>query len=165
MPTVDLITNDADRLAQAAVHILRAVQLIGQVAPGVLQGLDLGITATLSHRPFPQNPPVAPSGNGSVRPPVADRATYSACWANRTCHLGNTMAFKLLERLARHPNQFIPCEVTLDELWEPHTSPDAVRSAVKILRRKLRAAGMEDLAEAIDGSTSHHYRLMLNGPS
>jgi uncharacterized protein (DUF2267 family) len=49
----------------------------------------------------------------------------------------------------------------LDELWDRHASRDAVRSTVKILRRKLTAAGMEDLAAAIDGSTSHYYALMI----
>jgi DNA-binding response OmpR family regulator len=161
MPTVDLITNDADRLAQAAVHVLQAIQLVGQVAPGVLQSLDLGITAALSHGLGPQNPPAEPSENGSVRPPIADFATYSARWAGRTCHLGETRTFMLLERLARRPNQLIPREVLLKDVWDKYTSPDALRSTVKILRRKLRAAGMEDLAEAIDGSTSRHYGLML----
>ena len=92
---------------------------------------------------------------------IADRATFSVHWANRTCHLGNTVAFRLLERLARRPNQFIHYDVLLQDLWDCHTSSEAVRSAVKILRQKLIAAGMEDLAEAIDGSTSHHYALML----
>ena len=75
------------------------------------------------------------------------------------------MAFRLLGRLASRPNQFISYEVLLDseKLWDRHTSYEAVRSAVKILRRKLNAAGMEDLADAIDGSTSHHYALMLAG--
>jgi DNA-binding response OmpR family regulator len=71
------------------------------------------------------------------------------------------MAFKLLERLARRPDHFVHCDVLLRELWDCHTSREAVRSAVKVLRQKLNAAGMGDLAEAIDGSTSHHYRLML----
>ena len=38
----------------------------------------------------------------------------------------------------------------------------AVHSAVKVLRRKLSAAGMADLAAAIDGSVSRHYALMLD---
>ena len=81
---------------------------------------------------------------------------------NRSCYLGNTVAFKLLERLARRPNQFVHCETLLEDLWDCHTSREAVRSAVKILRRKLNAAGMKDLAGAIDSSTSHHYGLMLD---
>ena len=33
----------------------------------------------------------------------------------------------------------------------------------KVLRRKLSMAGMENLALAIDGSTTHHYGLMFAG--
>jgi hypothetical protein len=161
MPTLDLTIDAAGCLAQAVVHLRQAMELIEHVAPGALQAFDPGNFATLFYPPRP-SPAAAPSGNGAIRPPITDRATYSARWANRTCCLGNTQAFKLLERLARRPNLLISCDSLLDDLWDRHTSPEAVRSAVKILRRKLRAAGMEDLAEAIDGGTAHHYGLMLD---
>jgi DNA-binding response OmpR family regulator len=73
------------------------------------------------------------------------------------------MPFRLLERLALRPNQLVHCNTLLAELWDCDSSPEVVRAAVKILRRKLTSAGMDDLAAAIDGSTAHHYGLMLNG--
>jgi DNA-binding response OmpR family regulator len=165
MPVVNQPTNTIDRLAPAVAHLLQAIILMEEAVPGAFEDLGPRIVAALSQRPVPQNPPAAPAGNGSVRPLIADRETFCAHWANRACHLGNTMAFKLLERLARRPNQYVPCDVLLRELWDCHTSRDAVRSAVKVLRQKLNAAGMGDLAEAIDGSTAHHYGLMLKGRS
>jgi hypothetical protein len=136
--------------------------LIDEVAPGIVHGFVPEINTT----PPPaaaSNQPVMPTGNGSTCPSIIDATTFSVRWANRTCRLGNTVAFRLFARLARRPNQLVACETLLDELWDRHTSCDAVRSTVKILRRKLTAAGMEDLAAAIDGSTSHHYALMLAG--
>ena len=163
MPIVNRTNRTAERLAQAVEHLKQAIILIEEVAPGVFTDHHPGIAAALHAQPVAHNPPAALPGTSSSRPVIADRATFCVHWANRTCHLGNTMAFKLLERLARRPNQLVPCYVLLEELWDRYASRDALRSAVKVLRNKLNAAGMGDLAKAIDGSTSHHYGLMLDG--
>lgn len=163
MPIVNHTIDTAKRLAQAAAHLRQAISLIEEVAPGFVERLALGAVTPSTQRAISLDRPDTASRNGSSGPTIIDDATFSVRWANRTCRLGNTVAFRLLERLARRPNQFVPCGVLLDELWDEHTSCEAVRSAVKILRRKLTAAGMKDLAEAIDGSTSHHYALMLAG--
>ena len=163
MPIVDHTSNTIECLAQVVAHLQQAIMLLEEVAPGVLENLDPKLAATLSQRSSAQNLSVASFGDGPVRHPITNRATFCVHWANQVCHLGNTMAFKLLERIARRPDQYVHCDVLLGELWDCHTSRDAVRSAVKVLRRKLNAAGMGDLAEAIDGSTSHHYVLRLNG--
>jgi len=163
MPIADRTNNTAECLAQAAAHLRQAIILLREVAPGAFTGYDPGIAAVLPGQPVAQNPGAALPGRDLSRPVTADRATFCVHWANRTCHLGNTMAFKLLERLARRPNQLVPCDALLEELWDRYASRDAVRSAVKVLRNKLNAAGMGDLAKAIDGSTSHHYGLILDG--
>ena len=153
---------DSTRLAQAAAHLRQAILLIEEVAPGIVQEFVPEMIATRSQPTTAASGQSAvPTGNGSTRPSIIDETTFSVRWADRTCRLGNTVAFRLLERLARRPNQLISCETLLDELWDRHASRDAVRSTVKILRRKLTAAGMEDLAAAIDGSTCHYYALML----
>jgi len=79
----------------------------------------------------------------------------------RTCVLGNTLPFKLLERLARRPNTYVTHEELLFEVWDGVRSEAAIRSAVKRLRQALRRGGMADLAEAIDGTTSGRYRLRV----
>jgi len=163
MPFVNRTSDSTRLLAQAVVLLGQAVKLIREAAPGVVDDLHPGLAAMLAHGPVTDDQPAVPSGNGSARHPITDNLTFCVHWGNQTCHLGNTVAFRLLERLAHRPGLYLHYDSLLNELWDYHTSPEAVRSAVKILRRKLRAAGMEDLAEAIDGSNSHHYGLKLNG--
>ncbi len=164
MPIFNHTTSTAERLARAAACLRQAILLIEEVAPGLVEGLVPGVVTAFPQSLAAPDRPGTPSGNGSTRPSIIDGATFSVRWANRSCHLGNTVSFRLLERLARRPNHFISYEALLDleELWDRETSDEAVRSAVKILRRKLNAAGMEDVADAIDGSTPRHYALKLN---
>ena len=163
MPIVNHTTATAERLVRALAHLRQAALLIEEAAPGIVEGLTPGAVAVLL-QPLPTpDQQATPSGNGLVRFPITDRATYCAHWANQTCYLGNTMSFRLLERLARRPNYLVLCDVLLEDLWDEHDrSREVLRAAVKVLRRKLVSAGMEDLAKAIDGSTAHHYGLMLN---
>jgi DNA-binding response OmpR family regulator len=103
---------------------------------------------------------------GVVRSEVAkdelliDRTTFTVRWNGRTCHLGNSLPFRLLERLSRRPNQYLSSAQLLDEIWGGPRSKAAVRSVVKVLRKKLRRAGMQDLARAVDGRTRDHYTLV-----
>jgi DNA-binding response OmpR family regulator len=90
-----------------------------------------------------------------------DRATYSLHWETRVCVLGHTMAFELMERLCRRPNEYIQVDRLIDELWSGPRTYSTVRSTVCRLRGKLRVAGMTDLAAMIDGDTRGHYRLRL----
>jgi len=62
----------------------------------------------------------------------------------------------------RRPNRYITREQLLDEVWGGCRSDAAVRSVVRDLRKRLKEAGMGDLAEAIDGSNRGRYGLMLN---
>lgn len=91
-----------------------------------------------------------------------DRATYSVRWEARSCFLGYTMAFRLLERLARQPNVYVSTDRLLGDLWEATRTSSTVRSTVCGLKAKLRAAGMNKLADMIDGSTPGHYGLFLS---
>jgi DNA-binding response OmpR family regulator len=80
----------------------------------------------------------------------------------RTCVLGNTLPFKLLERLARRPNAFVTHEELLSDVWEGVRSDATVRTAVKRLRQSLRQQGLVDLAQAIDGTVPGRYRLRID---
>jgi DNA-binding response OmpR family regulator len=84
-------------------------------------------------------------------------------WNGTTCFLGYTLPFRLLERLARRPNQYVTHEQLLLEIWGGTRSKSAIRSAVNELRARLSAAGMSDLARAIDGSNAGRYALNLHG--
>lgn len=163
MPIVKRTSDSAKLLAQAVALLEQAVELIGEAIPGVLDDLGPGRVGMSAHSPIRGSQHIPASGNGSARPLITDRGDFSVRWGNRTCRLGNTLAFKLLDRLAQRPGLYLHYDKLLSEFWDCHTSPEAVRSTVKILRRKLRAAGMGDLAKAIDGSNAHHYGLKLNG--
>ena len=95
--------------------------------------------------------------------PLVDTSTFSVFWAGKTCPLRRTVLFRLAERLARQPNQYITADQLLRDVWEGGIkSPDTIRSAVRHLRQRLSSAGMEDLAAAIHG-TGGCYGLILDG--
>lgn len=103
-------------------------------------------------------PPLAPVEQAEQLLRI-DRTTYTVRWRGGSCFLGSTMGFRLLERLARRPNEFISTVRLLDELWGGTRTPSTVRSTVWGLRTKLRSAGLQELADLIDGSSAGHYRL------
>lgn len=95
-------------------------------------------------------------------PLIVDRSTFCAVYRGRRCPLGNTLAFKFLERLARHPGQYVSHEVLFRDVWKAIREPASLRSVVRELRSKLREARLLELADAIDGRVAGHYRLILN---
>jgi DNA-binding response OmpR family regulator len=94
--------------------------------------------------------------------PVVDEALLTVSFRGRACFLGNTLPFRLLVRLARRPNCYVTHDDLLADVWDGGLrSEGAVRSVVKVLRQKLRGAGLGDLADAIDGSSPGRYALRL----
>ena len=99
----------------------------------------------------------------SPRSLLIDAAQRTVHYRGRTCFLRGRLPFRLLTRLARRPNTFVSHDDLLDDVWEGAVrSDDAVRSAVKALRQKLRQAGLDDLADAIDGTLPGHYALRFD---
>jgi DNA-binding response OmpR family regulator len=90
-----------------------------------------------------------------------DRDRLQVVFHGRTCVLGNTLPFKLLERLARRPNTYVTHEELLFDVWDGLRSQAAIRSVVKRLRQALRRDGLADLAASIDGTASGRYRLRV----
>lgn len=94
--------------------------------------------------------------------PIADPTRFSIIYRGKACYLGYTLPFRLFARLVRRPNVYFKNEALLADVWGDDRSPEAIRSVVKILRSRLRRAGMKDLADAIDGSEPGHYALKLS---
>lgn len=89
--------------------------------------------------------------------PAAKTITFRGC----TCCLGNTLVFRMIERLARRPNQFISFDRLIRDVWDGQPKSDeAIRSLVKELRDRLRKNGMCRLASAIRGQKKA-YALIL----
>jgi len=100
---------------------------------------------------------LAPSLTHHKQSPLLDESTLSVIWKGKTLHLGNTLAFRLLVRLARRPNQYVTHTDLLLDVWDDdETSTASIRSMVRELRRKLRGAGMTDLATAIRGHSGRY---------
>jgi len=97
------------------------------------------------------------------RQPIVDHGGMAVVWGGRPCRLGNTLLLRLMERLARRPNQYIPFERLVREVWDSHAvSDEAIRNAVYRLKQALRAAGLSDLAVRIR-SAGRSYGLFLDG--
>src|SRR5262245_40358950 len=91
-----------------------------------------------------------------------DRSQLVVNFRGKTCFLGNALTFRFIAQLAQRPNHYFTYEELLTGVWDGACRSDAsVRSVVKALRRKLRAAGMGDLADAIDGTQSGRYALRV----
>ncbi len=100
-----------------------------------------------------------PGGNGTVvaERPLLDQSTFSVTWHGKSTHLGHTRSFWLLLLLARHPNQYVPHNDLVNEVWDDDELATAtIRSTVCQLRRRLRRSGMRGLATAIRGHNGHY---------
>lgn len=94
-----------------------------------------------------------------------ERAAFSLTWKSRSCYLGNTLPFRLFERLARRPGHYLPVSQLAGELWDGPRAPSTVRSVVSDLRTRLSRGGLRDLAQRIDGSNAGYYGLSLEASS
>ena len=77
--------------------------------------------------------------------------TYTVEWDDLHCHLGPTIFFKLIKRLACRPGCYLTYDILMENVWQRRRSAATIRSAVKRLRKAMRDAGMVDLANAIKG--------------
>jgi len=72
--------------------------------------------------------------------------TLAVHYLGRRCDLGNTNEFRLIQRLARRPNNYVPYQTIIDEVWDGHVvGKRSVQKAASNLNRKLREAGIDDL--------------------
>jgi DNA-binding response OmpR family regulator len=131
------------------------MELMEQTLAMLCEELSLDAVAYFQARSGPR---VAQAEQSGFR---IDPAVLSVHFRGKVCFLGNTLPFKFLCRLAQRPNAYVTYEDLLAEVWEGVRSDDAVRSVAKALRRRLRQAGLGELANAIDGTAPSHYALKL----
>lgn len=144
--------HHAERLARSA-KALRTSLL------SVLQHVDeiSRLAEEIAGSPVDSPPPEA-----SESPCRLDRRTFTVRRLDRECFLGFTLPFRLMEKLAQRPDQYLSVDRLMQELWGGPRAPSTIRSVVCELRAKLNASGMEDLAAMIDGSNPGHYGLMAS---
>ncbi|PQO28918.1 helix-turn-helix domain-containing protein [Blastopirellula marina] len=127
-------------------HSLAVSQIEATIAMlAAILELELGIQETKATSPVP----------------IVNASKFAVSWAGRECCLGNTRLFWLFQRLATSANQYVSHEDLFESVWAGEKSQSALRGVVKRLRDQLSAAGMADLAKAIDGTVSGHYGLIL----
>jgi 7-cyano-7-deazaguanine synthase in queuosine biosynthesis len=96
----------------------------------------------------------------SPRVLLLDRERFEARLGRRTCFLGNTKEFLLLERLNRRPGTFVSYDGLRAEVWrDERTAKNTIQRTVSNLRRCLESERFEGVL--IDGSQPGHYRLVL----
>lgn len=90
---------------------------------------------------------------------VVDRGTFAVRWRGKTCGLGHTKEFLLIEYLHRKAGRFVPTIDLMEEVWEGDTpEQNTIQKTVSNLRRKLKDAGMGDLTIKPERG---HYALIL----
>lgn len=96
----------------------------------------------------------------SRKVPLLDDDTLCVFWEGKSIHLGHTLVFRLLQRLARRPRHYVTHLDLAQDVWDKEDlAPATIRSVVRNLRQQLRAGGMPELAIAIRG---HNGRYVLD---
>ena len=91
--------------------------------------------------------------NPVPRRPLVDSSTFSVFWAGKTCLLRRTVLFRLAERLARQPNQYITADQLLRDVWEGGIkSPETIRSAVRQASSVVRSATDSCCSSTLDSA-------------
>jgi hypothetical protein len=89
---------------------------------------------------------------------IIDRSTFTVSYKGRPCSLGNTLAFRLIERFAKSPGTYIHLDTVKIEVWnDEYAEDEAVQRQISTLRKKLKKAGIKNIIETEVGG---YYRLM-----
>lgn len=93
-----------------------------------------------------------PSNQLHIRDIIIDPVDYTVSKAGQQIHL-MPQEFRLLEFLARHPNQVFSAEELLASVWESDTPAmlDTVRGHIKRIRRKLDTPGEQSIITNVYG--------------
>jgi hypothetical protein len=129
----------------------------------IRQNLPLNCLLRLSLGAAVRPTPAEGNGAGATAHPktlVLDPEKFEVRFASRTCFLGNTKEYRLLQRLLRRPGVFVSVNSLLDDVWrDSPVEKNTIQRTVSNLRRKLREGRME--AITIDGRQAGCYRLVI----
>lgn len=156
---VQMTSRDKERVFVLVRRLFRALALTGKCTDNLsaalqrwpeLGGPDGPLANLLGSRP--EDP------TALFNRPITDPGAATVTWHGRTCKLGQSLLFRLMDRLARRPGHYLSFDRLVRDVWEGHmVSDEAIRSAVRHLKRRLKQASMRGLAVAIRSDRRHYF--------
>jgi hypothetical protein len=144
--------------------VLRALlQAVNDAGDGYIRGEFPASLLSMSGVQGGGSGAMKPGGLATPRPAddrlVVDRDRFTAWWRGKPCELGNTVEFRLFDRLAVNPGAYIPVDSLADDVWgDDETEKTAIQRAASNLRRRITDAGWAGVT--VDGSQRGHYALL-----
>lgn len=156
----DLHRKHSEQVSAALVGAIRdrAEDLLKGIVPtDSLLGMAVGLLGAA--KPNATEPTATPEAGATHHDrPTADRSTFTFYYGSGSCELGNSMEFKLIERLCRSPGVFLDTGKLMEDVWEGRVvQKNTIAKTVCNLRRKLREDKVPGIK--IDGSQKDHYCL------
>lgn len=107
------------------------------------------------------HPSPAPVAVTPERGLVVDEERLEVRLDGRSCFLGSTHEFRVMQHLARSsPGRFVPVQELIDEVWGgAKRTQNAVQQVVSNLRREFQQSGLTRIE--IDGSQPGYYCLVV----
>jgi len=135
-----------------------------QIPTNSLLGIAIGLGATqpsdASEGPARSTADVDGKPEDLVNRPTADRDTFCFLYGSGCCYLGNSMEFRLIERLCQRPGFFVGHAVLIEDVWDGYPAhKNTIAKTASNLRRKLIAAGVSGIM--IDGKNKGNYVLRV----
>ncbi len=164
---LDLHRRHAEQVNHALVRLVqrKAQDLLNKDVPtntmlGIAIGLLGGSPSALT-APAAAQPVMASANQPHYGKPCACRDDFTLHYGYASCFLGNSMEFRLAERLASSLAVFIDIDVLKEDVWGGQTVRlNSVAKTVSTLRRKLMAENVTGIT--IDGSQKGHYRMLAS---
>jgi len=171
-PMMESLQDDVFRSSAEAIKVWLGMDDVVHIGdwpdrPPIYLPPPIGDSSAISDvvRPSTPQPVVAedevlPSPAPVSNKLVMSRDTFTASYRGKTCELGFTKEFELLERLNQTPGIYIPVARLIDDVWkDDNTEKGTVQTTVKHLRRKIKKLNGIEI-----GSIKDHYKLILTEP-
>jgi 7-cyano-7-deazaguanine synthase in queuosine biosynthesis len=133
----------------------RSETLVGQNYPAnSFLGVTLGRVASTC-------PTAPPNGQLVGQEVVVDSETFQVRVGSKSCFLGNSREFWVVERLQRARGKFVTLDTLRDDVWDDSSvEKNTIQRTVSNARRKFRKDGFNGVT--INGTEQGTYQLVVN---
>ena len=163
----DLHRRHAEQVNHALVRLIQSQAqglLNNDVPTNTMLGIAIGLmgkSPVAATVPSSTQPAVPPADQTHYGKPTADRDTFTFHYGYGSCFLGNSVEFRLAERLAKSHGVFIDTDKLMEDVWEGRTvRKNTIAKTACNLRRNLKDAGVTGIT--IDGGEKDHYRMQAS---